>query len=218
MLRSILPPGVAVHEGPIGEVDGALWPQEQALHERAVDKRRREFAAGRVLARRALAELGAPDGPLLAAEGGRAPVWPAGFVGSISHTSDYAAAAAARADEVMALGIDVEDWSRFRDRLEGAILSQAEIARELSGLEGEARQIAMGLLFSAKEAFYKCQHPLTAVRLGFHDAEVEMDLAGGGFRLTLLREAGPLAAGLSVEGRQVVAAGRVAAAIWIPAG
>jgi 4'-phosphopantetheinyl transferase EntD len=37
------------------------------------------------------------------------------------------------------------------------------------------------LIFSAKEAFYKCQYPLVGERLGFHDLNVE-PLAWGGRR------------------------------------
>jgi 4'-phosphopantetheinyl transferase EntD len=215
MLKSILPPGVALHEGAIGEVAAELWSQEAALCADAVDKRRREFAAGRALARRALAELGAPEGPLLAVSGGRAPAWPAGYVGSITHTGDHAAAAVARIEAFAGLGIDLEDWGRFRVRLEAAILTPDEIARELSGLDGAARQTTAALLFSAKESFYKCQHPLTGVRLGFQDAQVELDAASAAFRLTLLRDAAPLAAGRVFEGRCAVAGARVATAVWI---
>jgi 4'-phosphopantetheinyl transferase EntD len=32
---------------------------------------------------------------------------------------------------------------------------------------------AVTLIFSAKEAFYKCQYPLTGEPLGFHDVRVE---------------------------------------------
>ena len=39
--------------------------------------------------------------------------------------------------------------------------------------EGE-RRAAAALIFSAKEAFYKCQYPLTTQSLGFHDASVQI--------------------------------------------
>jgi 4'-phosphopantetheinyl transferase EntD len=217
MLKSILPPIVAVHEGPIGDIAGPLWSQERALCEGAVDKRQREFAAGRVLAHRALADLGAPEGPLLAVGDSRAPAWPSGFIGAISHTNDYAAAVVASTANLSGIGVDIEHWDRLHDRIEGHILSPGEATRELARLEGPQRQIAAALVFSAKESFYKCQHPLTGVKLGFTDADVEIDVARAGFRLTLLRQAGALAQGRVFQGRCVVAGARVATALWIAA-
>ncbi|WP_158717200.1 4'-phosphopantetheinyl transferase family protein [Streptomyces sp. NRRL F-4474] len=73
----------------------------------AVAARRREFATVRRCARQSLAALGIPPMPLLPGERG-APLWPRGTVGSMTHCLGYRAAAAARADEITALGIDAE--------------------------------------------------------------------------------------------------------------
>src|SRR5690349_17676802 len=66
---------------------------EAALVARGADKRRREFAGGRACARRALAALDAPSAALLVAAE-RAPAWPAGWVGSITHAAGYCGAVA----------------------------------------------------------------------------------------------------------------------------
>jgi 4'-phosphopantetheinyl transferase EntD len=42
------------------------------------------------------------------------------------------------------------------------------------------------LLFSAKEAVYKCQYPLTHAKLGFLDFELALDLTRGQFTVTPL--------------------------------
>src|SRR5215467_5584138 len=76
-----------------------LYPEERATVEKAVEKRVRAFASGRLCARNLLARFGLHDAVLPAAEDGR-PVWPAGFVGSISHTDDLCVAAVARQVEV----------------------------------------------------------------------------------------------------------------------
>ena len=61
----------------------------------AVDKRQREFATGRRLAHGLLTELGVGGGPLLPGRD-RAPIWPDGVVGTISHSRAWCVVAAAR--------------------------------------------------------------------------------------------------------------------------
>ena len=99
-LREMLPAGVCVAAGP--PIAMSLTAREQASLGPADAKRVREFESGRAYAKRALAMLGMhnvdlPIGP------NRAPLWPSGVVGSITHVIDsrygtYAAAAVARAD------------------------------------------------------------------------------------------------------------------------
>ena len=84
-----------------------LWPEEAAAVQHAVEKRRREFAVGRMLARAALAAIGDPPSAIPTGNH-REPVWPAGIVGSITHCAGYCAAAVARDAMVVALGIDAE--------------------------------------------------------------------------------------------------------------
>lgn len=171
-LTPLFPPGVSLAAGRITEVEGRVWPEEAACVTRSVEKRRAEFHAGRVLARGALAAVGARDAALLPGPD-RAPVWPAGFTGSITHTDSWVAVAVARRPDYRALGVDIEEIGRFHPRLETRILSPAEIAEHLDGLDPAARQAMSAALFCVKEAFYKCQFPLTGRRLGFHDVAVE---------------------------------------------
>ena len=67
---------------------------ERPIVKKAVEKRRREFSAGRTCARQALRELGCADAPIVHNQNG-APLWPPGIVGSITHSNTYAAAVAA---------------------------------------------------------------------------------------------------------------------------
>ena len=70
-----MPPAVAVAES-FGDISGArLFPEEEAVVARAVDKRRREFTTARACARTALAGLGLPAAPIGRGERG-APGWP----------------------------------------------------------------------------------------------------------------------------------------------
>ena len=86
----------------------ALLPGEQAAIIHAVDKRRREFMAGRTCARRAMVALGEQAAPIPQGKD-RAPIWPQGVVGSITHTDTRCAVAVARvADGFCSLGLDIE--------------------------------------------------------------------------------------------------------------
>ncbi len=211
LLSGLIPSCAVVAEGPIRAVTGVLWPEEEAWIAGAALGRRQGFAAGRILARQALSILDGPDGPIGTAPD-RAPVWPAGFTGSITHSRRWAAAAVARTEDLRGIGIDVEDIARFHPGLDAQLFCGDEIER-LDRLDPQARQIAAAAMFSAKEAFYKCQHPLTGARLGFHDAAVRLCPEAGSFVLRLLTPARPFAAGRAFRGRIGLADGMVAAAI-----
>src|SRR5262245_27478480 len=107
MLSSLFPAGVIAASG--DDCDGpiALHPEGQPCVERAVAKRQAEFACGRRCARRALAMLGIENFPLVPGPH-RAPLWPSGVVGSITHCTDLCAAVVARAGRIQSLGLDAE--------------------------------------------------------------------------------------------------------------
>ena len=88
-----------------------LHPQEEELVAQAAPKRRRDFALGRACARAALSDLGQPDAVIGQGENG-APLWPAGVVGSITHTKGYAAALVAKVQQARRLAdaADVDIW------------------------------------------------------------------------------------------------------------
>src|SRR5262249_26771221 len=135
------------------------------------DKRIRDFSAGRACAHAVLGELGIVDFPLLAGEQ-REPLWPATVVGSITHTHGYGAAVAARARDVCALRIGCGSVDSVDEDLWSRICTPCEIER-LARLSPEERGRHAGLIFAAKEAFYKCQFPLTRQWVGFEDVVIE---------------------------------------------
>jgi len=102
-----------------------LLPEERALVERAVDSRRREFATGRVLARRLLGGLGLDPGPLLR-DADRVPRWPSGALGCIAHTRDLCAVGVAPAGAVAGLGLDVEGDAPLEPALRARICTSTE--------------------------------------------------------------------------------------------
>jgi 4'-phosphopantetheinyl transferase EntD len=170
-LGTLFPPGAVAADlrGP-GNPD-LLLAGEATYVGRAVPKRVQEFAAGRLCARRALAEFGILDFPIGVADD-RQPIWPDAFVGSITHTDGYGAAVVAERRRIRALGLDSEIVGQVKVPLWATICTQSEIAW-LRSLPLSEQAAAATLIFSAKEAFYKCQYPLTRERLNFLDAVVE---------------------------------------------
>lgn len=202
----------------------SLLPEEAALMGRAVDKRRREFVAGRTLAKAAMRGLGAPDAAALPLVNGedRAPRWPDGLVGSITHTRGWAAAAVARSEHLTAVGLDVEDGSPLKDKLWRQICSPEDHAH-LASFDEPLRGVLAKVVFSAKEAAYKAQYTLTQQYLGFMAMQIELvpepDAAGrtGGFVAHFRQPSGErFAIGDTLRGRFVVTAEHVATAVVLP--
>jgi 4'-phosphopantetheinyl transferase EntD len=171
------------------ELDHApLYPEEAEAVARAVDKRRAEYAAGRACARAALASLGNAPGPIPRESERGAPVWPAGFVGSITHTEGYRAAAVARAGDILTLGIDAEPHGPLPDGILDAILATPAERAALETHTGRSPHVRWDrLLFSAKETVYKAWYPFHRRMLGFQEAELlfrhdPQDTAGPGGR------------------------------------
>lgn len=148
-----------------------LFPEEAAHVQRAVPKRVQEFAAGRLCARRALAEFGINDFVLPVAAD-RQPLWPAAIVGSISHTTGLCVAVVAQRERVAALGVDSEIVGQAGIDIWPTICGPVERIW-VNSLPADQRPAAVTLLFSAKEAFYKCQYPIAQEWLDFHDLRVE---------------------------------------------
>lgn len=203
-----------------GDVD-LLLPAEAAHLGRSVPKRAQEFAAGRLCARRALREFGIAD---FALEVGmdRQPVWPAHLVGSITHTADFCAAVVAEKTGVTAIGIDVEAAAAVTENLWPRLFLGAEI-EWLESLTMPQRLSAAALLFSAKEAFYKCQYSLVRQPLSFHDVLVGLPDRGAGasagtFLIEPQRNIALLEhASLPLQGRYLFLASTVATGIAIVA-
>lgn len=176
VIASLLPPEVASAETrEPGELD-QLPAAEAAIVSGAAPRRVAEFAAGRLCARRALAAIGHVDWPLLRGDD-REPLWPAGVVGSITHTDGYYAAVAARAGQIATVGIDAEE----HDRLPEGILRRISLPEEAAWIGARAGDGVHWdrLLFCAKEAVFKCWFPLTHRWLEFEGARIEFGTDGG---------------------------------------
>lgn len=166
-IAGLFPDGVAAAELKAPGDPSLLYPEESVSIAKAVPHRAEEFAAGRLCARRALAEFGITHFALKAGAD-RAPQWPESIVGSITHTGGFCAAAVAERRRFAALGLDVEVVGDLERALWPRICVAAEL-EWLASLTVPEQAPAAALIFSAKEAFYKCRYPATGERLNFAD-------------------------------------------------
>ena len=186
--------------------DDELYPEEIAYIQRAVPKRRAEFATGRVLARKAFAAMGIPSVPLPPLAN-RAPAWPSGIVGSVSHTDGYCAVVVGRMPPLRSIGLDVETLRLLDASVTALILTDREQAR-LRDQPRERRNDLALLIFSCKEAYYKCQHPISGGFLDFRDVELELDLTRETFEARVLKDRWPSSVA-RLSGRFAFQAGKV---------
>lgn len=171
--------------------------------ERAVAKRQIEFVAGRLAAREALRQLGRPGGDWIGRGADRAPVWPAGFRGAISHSRGLAWSVVARVEDRRGIGIDVEGLvsPSAAEAVSKMVLVPGERPRLAAA--GEDERLGLTLTFAAKECLFKCLYPTVQRMFGFEAAELLwIDHVEGAFGLRL-REAlhSSLPVGAAFHGR-----------------
>ena len=206
-LALLMPPEVAVASETDPSVAGPLFACEEAAVHHAIASRRTEFAVGRTCARRALAQLGAAPAPICVGTM-REPLWPEGFVGSITHCRSFWAAAAARSSALSALGLDAAINRSLEPKIRERIAASDEEAVLVRRADPEVCWDAV--LFCAKEAVFKAWWPLRRQWLGFGDARVVLDEAAGTFHADVAPGGGDSVESLrgrfAVDGELVISA------------
>jgi 4'-phosphopantetheinyl transferase EntD len=175
LIRQVTLPGLAWGVARIGEA-GGLYPEEAAHVARSRAPRRAEFAAGRLAARRALRALGRPACAIPAAPD-RAPLWPEGLSGSISHAAGLAVAVLALRPDHPLLGLDIE----AAEPLEPALIAEICRPEERAALPPGSEGLAARRVFSGKEALYKAHYPRHRVLFGFHALALNRSGTHAGF-------------------------------------
>ena len=173
------------------ELPAGLHPVETAFARALPEARRAGWVGGRVALRAALAAVSVEASePMLSTPRG-APLLPAGAVGSVSHKRTIAVALCAReADRRATIGIDVEDLRPLLTDIAPRVLTSDELA--VLPAQGPARDAAVLLAFSAKEAIYKALDPWVHRFVGFQEASVARAADGSlTARLALAGREGP---------------------------
>ena len=125
---------------------------------KSVIKRRAEFLAGRYCSLKALGMIGEfPD--FIPVGKKREPIWPAGVLGAISHTTACATTVVTNDPEIKGLGIDIENLvgTETMEKICSHIMPlEAGNILEQNGISQEE---AFTLIFSLKESFFKAAYP-----------------------------------------------------------
>jgi 4'-phosphopantetheinyl transferase EntD len=183
-VRRLVSHGLVIEGGDLTPADRDLLLGEELSLGNVVPARRREFRAGRIYARQALQGLGA-GGSVIPIGDNRAPLWPTGIVGSISHTRSLCVVAVGSSTEFLGVGIDIEEDAPLSCELAQLVSDAAE----LEGRDEVERRLGCDLpklLFVIKEAFYKMYFPLTGRFLAFHDVRVELDVEKHAARIRIV--------------------------------
>ncbi|MBY3425497.1 4'-phosphopantetheinyl transferase superfamily protein [Rhizobium laguerreae] len=139
------------------------------LGARVAPKRAIEFACGRCCAALALRSAGAAAA-IVSVGQDRKPVWPMGFVGSITHTDHYCWAAAWSTESGLGLGIDSEpilDPPTAAD-----ILSLVRTETDVASPAWLSFEEYLTILFSAKESIFKAVSSSFENILDFQDVSI----------------------------------------------
>ncbi|MEM7752458.1 MAG: 4'-phosphopantetheinyl transferase superfamily protein [Pseudomonadota bacterium] len=206
-LRTLAGPDIFVGMSPVDSEDGLIDPEPQAIA-RAIPTRRAEFAAGRRAARMALADMGHVGTAIPQGEH-RAPIWPDGIVGSLSHDDGLAIACVGKTNGLSGLGLDLADATDFPVHLRKEILRTPDEEQQ-TGLEAR-------LNFSAKESVFKAFYPSVGAYFGFGAVEVTPDMGAARFAVRLRQSLGPVPKRTIFEGRFAIAEGRLMTLLALPA-
>ena len=107
VVQDMLPPHCATGCTLVGNDETSPYLEERNQVQGYAANRMNECFAGRRAARRVVNAMGAS--PLLYRQGfGGEPIWPQGFIGSITHTGRVALAVAARSSTAHSIGVDFE--------------------------------------------------------------------------------------------------------------
>ena len=194
-LRRLVPGGAGIGAAdPFGSYP--LLPGEDLPG--AVPRRLREFAAGRAAARVALAGIGV-TARAIPRGADRAPIWPGEVVGSISHSATQCLAVAMPAGLCRGIGLDLEPALPLEPELWETILRP----EERQGMTGAQAK----MIFSAKEAAFKAQYPVSRAMFGFDAMRIEVN--GPRFAAVFTQAVPPFAVGDRISGRIAHAAGHV---------
>ena len=155
---------------------------------RSVRNRQAEFLAGRVAARLCLAQCGFSENaiPQIPIGRHRAPVWPRGIVGAITHTGTRAWCALCPRSSASGVGIDLE--ALIEPERAASVARQIHDSAELGVAQrnGLSANAATTLIFSAKESLFKALYPTVGEYFGFECARLtELSPGDGSLRLQL---------------------------------
>ncbi|MFJ3032704.1 4'-phosphopantetheinyl transferase [Rothia terrae] len=150
-----------------------MFPEELQYINNSVPSRRSEYASGRWCARAALMQLGLGFLSIPSGED-RAPIWPNGIVGSITHTNNYRGAAASLSSRISILGVDTETARPLSENQFNIISTRKEQITAKTLNRNNPNIPWSTVIFSAKESVYKAYYQRCKIPLDFLSIEIEL--------------------------------------------
>lgn len=141
----------------------------------AVPSRQLEYLAGRYCCKEALMAMNPVSAPGDVARGAdRAPIWPKGIVGAISHAAGVASVALAPVSVCRGIGVDTEIVVGPEEATEVSelIVAPEEFSMLAQRLGCHGPSFAVTLALSAKESVFKCLYPQTRRTFEFRDLSI----------------------------------------------
>ena len=217
LISGILPKDAYFCWGFINEHQGPLYEEELRCISGSVPSRVMEFKAGRTCARRALALLGVGSCPIPIGTG-RQPVWPPYIAGSITHDGVYCAATVANRTCISYIGIDLAVLRPVDADVYRLILTDNEIShmkQRSSVIQDEL--IIFSILFSVKEAIFKCIFPGVLQIFDFRDVELQVG-KDGNLLINLLNKKVFGGFGYPMKASYIVCSEFVFSVVWVETG
>lgn len=161
----------------IADYRHCLYQSELELVKDVSEKRLLEFSTGRDCAHQALHKMGYEGCPILKGQQ-REPLWPQQYVGSISHCRDLAGAVVAEKTSLRSVGFDIENHKQLNPGIARHICTPGE-KDWVNQQEPDHQNLALLLIFSLKEAVFKCVYQATGHVLRFQQCRLSPDRVGG---------------------------------------
>ena len=174
--------GTALALSDVANYESYLIDEEVTAHAAMGAMRKLSFSSGRRCVRAAQDAIALARFPV--GRAGKEPIWPSGCVGSISHSSSVAVAVVSKS--LAGIGLDIESANRVTEKIWPTVFTKNE-----QTWLSRAPSFCADVMFSAKEAGYKAIFPSGRKFIGFHDAEIHLDLSRQQFRIVYLGQHGP---------------------------
>ena len=198
-----LPKGAVAHFTQEKKMANILLEGERQIADSYEEVRMQDFCGGRYCAHQCLTNFNVSEA-ILRTEYGE-PIWPDGFIGSISHSKFLSGAIVMPETGFRAVGLDIETIGRVSQNLWPLFFTTGEIDW-LQSKPYQYQCFFATLFFSFKEAFYKMQFPITQSFVDYHQCIITYD--SGAIHINSLIDISILSdlkTGYSEQGTSVIA-------------
>lgn len=170
IIEKLFPSCVSGIISPVKDFRHILNTEELDLIQSASEKRMLEFSTGRYCAKTLLATFGIENYSILSGDN-REPIWPDQVIGSISHSNDLCGAVATSSTSLKSVGLDIERIKPLKKDI-GRIVCTENEKKWIAAQKQSSYDLLVLIIFSLKEALYKCVFQRDKIKIGFSECEI----------------------------------------------